>query len=104
MRHLENHFRSDLSDPHAWWRCTKAKQLVVFSLLFSQPQPSWYVAIFLSCSHSYSNRGRKEVRGTRNSQGLQVSPCAEGGQAGGQNEGGDARDIRAGTDETKVEI
>ncbi|KFQ73881.1 Doublecortin domain-containing protein 2B, partial [Phaethon lepturus] len=37
---------------------------------------SWYVATSLSCSHSYSNHGRKELRGTRNSKGLQFRAVA----------------------------
>ncbi|XP_074750471.1 doublecortin domain-containing protein 2B [Strix uralensis] len=51
-------------------------QLVVSSLLFRWPRPSWSVATLLSCSHSYLNRGKKELRGTRNGEGLQFPTVA----------------------------
>ncbi|KFV93741.1 Doublecortin domain-containing protein 2B, partial [Fulmarus glacialis] len=37
---------------------------------------SWCVATLSSCSHSYLNRGRKELHGTRNNEGLQFHTVA----------------------------
>ncbi|KAM6045554.1 doublecortin domain-containing protein 2B [Chlamydotis macqueenii] len=66
------------SDPHFWRRCTKAEQLAVFSRLFSQPRPNGNGATLSSCSHSYLNQGRRELRGTRTSEGLQFRAPAPG--------------------------
>lgn len=66
----------------------------------SQPWPSQSVATSLSCSCSYLNHGRKQLRGVRTGTGLQVSPEL----GGDRREQGGLRGIRAGTDETKAEI